>query len=130
MERLGIQFSLVLMLIFCQVSRSQFPFYEKYRNPGIQWYSRQLCRNPRCGFEELCEFQTLPCLIPTCVSIPVPVCTPVGAGRVDKGGRCPPPSFIISDRIRCFQDFGCPGNELCCHGYRGSKCSPFFPLQN
>ncbi|XP_033745746.1 protein crumbs homolog 1-like [Pecten maximus] len=118
----------VLMFVFCLKSRGQPPFNsaspQRFRNPGIQWYFRYICRNMRCGFEDVCELRTMPCFMPpcrdslTCVGIP---------GSTDKPGRCPLAFSIETRRIGCNTDLGCPGNELCCHGYRGSECQPYFP---
>ncbi|XP_033744594.1 papilin-like [Pecten maximus] len=120
-------FITVLVSLCCQISAQlggPDAIPGRYRNPKIIRYYSFFCRNIQCGFEAVCERQTYPCLIPTCSDGPSCVQTP---GASLKPGRCPRPSYIRARggggrRYECNTDYGCSGRNICCHGYRISRC--------
>ncbi|XP_021364801.1 uncharacterized protein LOC110457737 [Mizuhopecten yessoensis] len=122
---LTLVFGFFVTLIFHE-SYGQFPPQEsgKWRNRYIQYYFRYICRDTRCtGFEDVCEIQPMPCLIPPCPEGPQCVSTP---GSTSKPGNCPGPYRIWTRRARCNTDYGCYGSQVCCHGVWGSECRPPF----
>ncbi|KAK3088168.1 hypothetical protein FSP39_015614 [Pinctada imbricata] len=44
------------------------------------------------------------------------------SNKIHKPGICVDADYITNHDMECFTDWGCPDNQLCCHGYYGSRC--------
>ncbi|XP_052093209.1 uncharacterized protein LOC127729416 [Mytilus californianus] len=92
-----------------------------YRNPYIENLQQTMCRNKRCGFEQVCEIRLVQCYKKPCRY--ETYCSPTW-GSLYKGGACPAADDSSVSTIRCFGDFGCgiSNNDVCCHN-RNTKTS-------